>query len=51
MIVLINNKDQFGNGTSSETQTYLIDENGNRLSLTVVFYDVDSGITLTLSGS
>ena len=43
--------DQFGNSTGSETQTYLIDESGNRLSVTVVFFDTASGVTITLSGS
>jgi len=51
MKILYNNKDQFGNALTSEIQTFLIDENGNRLSFTEELYVVSSGITLTLSGS
>ncbi len=43
--------DQSGSPTGSETQTFLIDESGNRLSVTVVFFDTASGVTITLRGS
>ena len=51
VVLLFNYKDQFGNATGSESQTYIIDESGNRISATVVFFDKASGITITLSGS
>ena len=46
-----NYKDQLGNSTGSEKQIFTIDESGNRISMTFEFYDVASGITLSLSGS
>lgn len=51
LLLLFNYKDQFGNSTGSETQTFVIDTNGNRLSMTAVLYYSDTGLTLTLSGS
>lgn len=51
LVYLFNYKDQFGNTTGSETQTFIIDESGNRLSMTAEFFDTASGITITLSGS
>ena len=50
-VILINSEDQYGSFTGSETQTYLIDQTGNRLSLDVIIYYADSGIAVTLKGS
>jgi hypothetical protein len=38
-----------GDPTGSETQTFLIDVSGNRFSVTVEFFDVASGLTVTLN--
>lgn len=51
LVLLFDNEDQYGNFESSETQTFLIDQAGNRLSMEVVIYYADSGITVTLKGS
>ncbi len=40
-----------GNLDSSEEHSYVIDQSGNRKSLTVKIYYADSGITITLSGN
>ena len=41
----------FGNLEFSEETSYVIDESGNRKSVTAKIYYADSGITVTLSGN
>lgn len=51
LVLLFDLEDQYGNFYASETQTFLIDQTGNRLSMDVVGYYANSGITVTLKGS
>lgn len=51
IVLLSNETDQFGNPTASSVQTSKIDVTGNTLSLKLVIYYADSGITVTLNSN
>jgi hypothetical protein len=51
ILFFISRSDQFGDFNSSREEKYLIDENGNRMSLELRIFFQSSGITLTLTGT
>jgi len=51
LVISTTTTDQFGTVTSTSEESYIINSNGNRVSIAFRLFDTSSGITISLSGN